>query len=111
MFYGTSKEYLRPSELLSDPKGPNLDFSTQEGRVKVIDYLETTSSNVAMVHIDYEADGKGDHFIVAYKDSQGNWRLKDHNETGTPSDDRWKYGGLLSEAVRDGKIKDIRVVK
>jgi hypothetical protein len=111
VFFGASKEYLGPNELLSDPKGLNLDFSSQAGRAKIIDYLESTSSNVAMVHIDYEADGRGDHFVVAYKDAAGNWRLKDHNETGTPSDDRWKYGGLLSEAVRDGKIKDIRLVK
>lgn len=42
VFYGTSKEYLGPSELLSDPKGLNLDFSSQAGRGKIIDYLEST---------------------------------------------------------------------
>lgn len=111
VFYGTSKEYLGPSELLSDAKGPNLNFSTQEGRGKIIDYLESTPSRVAMVHLDYEGDGKGDHFVVAYKNSQGEWIIKDHNETGKPSYGRWKYGGLLSDAVDKGKIKDIRLVK
>jgi hypothetical protein len=111
VFYGTSKEYLGPNELLSDSKGPNLNFSTQEGRGKIIDYLESTPSRVAMVHLDYEGDGKGDHFVVAYKNSQGEWIIKDHNEKGTPSKERWKYGGLLSVAVKKGKIKDIRLVK
>jgi hypothetical protein len=106
VFYGTSKEYLGESELLSDPEKSNIDFSSKSGQGRAIDYLNSTASRVAMVYLDYEADGKGDHFVVAYKDSQGEWRLRDHNVKEGGS----KVGDDLFVALDRNEIKDIRLV-
>jgi hypothetical protein len=61
--------------------------------------------------LDYPGGKTGEHFVIAYKDSRGDWIIKDHNEKGAMSKDNWKNGGLLSKALSLGKIADIRLLK
>ncbi|XMO25483.1 hypothetical protein ACKZJ7_05245 [Leptospira sp. 'Mane'] len=107
VFYGNGKDYLEPSRLLSNEH----DFKTPEGREGIISDLDSTPSKVAQIHLDYEGDGVGDHFVIAYRDNAGEWRIKDQNESGPESDDNWKNGGKLSRALERGFIKDIRIVE
>ncbi|WP_246838241.1 hypothetical protein [Leptospira meyeri] len=60
---------------------------------------------MAQVYLDYDGNGKGDHFVIAYKDPSGKWTIKDHNyEKGS------KVGDDLVKALDFNQIKDIRLV-
>lgn len=95
---------MEPTKVLSK----NIDFSTDVGKANAIQELNTTSARVAQIYLDYPGGKKGEHFVIAYKNSQGDWIIKDHNENGKPS---WKNGGKLMDAINDGKIADIRLVE
>jgi hypothetical protein len=100
VFYGTSKEYLGESELLSDPEKSNIDFSSKSGQGRAIDYMNSTASRVAMVYLDYGADGKGDHFVTVIRNPEtGNWETVDHTGTG------WRRG---QDPFSKENIKNIR---
>lgn len=77
----------------------------QEGKKEAVNILYHTDAQVAQVYLDYEGDGKGNHFVIAYKDPNGKWTIKDHND-----DKGSKIGDDLLEALDKNLIKDIRLV-
>ena len=109
VFFNADKPYLEPTERLASIS--ELDFSSDAGRDKINEKLESTSAKVAQVYLDYPGGKTGEHFVIAYRNTQGEWIIKDHNEKGAMSKDNWKNGGLLSKAVSLGKIADIRLLK
>ncbi|MCG9873756.1 MAG: hypothetical protein MH321_03090, partial [Leptospiraceae bacterium] len=103
VFYNSYKPYLEPTERL----GEKNDLYDKLDVTKVKTILESTDAQVAQVYLDYEGDQDGNHFIIAYKNANGVWTLKDHNLPNGSS----KVGSDLVEALDKGKIKDIRLVK
>lgn len=106
VFFNADKPYLEPTERLASIS--ELDFSSDAGRDKINEKLESTSAKVAQVYLDYPGGKTGEHFVIAYRNTQGEWIIKDHNEKGAPN---WKNGGSLAEAVNLGLIADIRLLK
>jgi hypothetical protein len=104
VFFNADKPYLEPTQRLASDN----DFSTDSGRERINETLASTSANVAQVYLDYPGGKTGEHFVIAYKDSRGDWIIKDHNEKGAPN---WKNGGSLADAVSKGKIADVRLLK
>ncbi|MCW7521796.1 hypothetical protein [Leptospira soteropolitanensis] len=107
VFYNSDKPYLEPTKVLSN----NIDFSTDAGKASAIQELNTTSARVAQIYLDYPGGKKGEHFVIAYKNAQGDWIIKDHNEKGSMNPDNWKNGGKLINAINRGLIADIRLVE
>lgn len=105
VFFNADKPYLEPTTLIG---GDKRDLYSDAGKTEALNILQTTDARVAQVYLDYPGGKKGEHFVIAYRNSQGEWIIKDHNERGAPN---WKNGGLLSRAVLDGKIADIRLLK
>lgn len=103
VFYNSSKPYLDPMTSMADDK--KLNLYSDAGKTEAINILNTTSAQVAQIYLDSDGNGKGDHFVIAYKDPSGKWIIKDHNyEEGS------KVGDDLVEALAKDKIKDIRLV-
>ncbi|EOQ97177.1 hypothetical protein LEP1GSC195_1862 [Leptospira wolbachii serovar Codice str. CDC] len=85
--------------------GADHDLYSAAGKAEVQNILETTGAQVAQVYLDYDGNKEGNHFIIAYKNPEGKWILKDHNmKEGS------KVGNSLEDAIKKGQIKDIRLV-
>ncbi|XDD46103.1 hypothetical protein AB3N60_15520 [Leptospira sp. WS39.C2] len=103
IFFNSSKPYLEPITSLADTI--KLDLYSEEGKKEAVNILNHTDAQVAQVYLDYDGDGEGNHFVIAYKDPNGDWKIKDHNyEKGS------QVGEDLLDALSKNKIKDIRLV-
>ncbi|MCZ8344309.1 MAG: hypothetical protein O9301_14840 [Leptospira sp.] len=99
VFYGSGKEYLGKSHLVENVIGKD--------RNAVIAELNKGPNKVAIVEIDTDAtpDGKGNHFIIAYQNTNGDWIMQDHT-----SKEPWRNGGKLEKALDENKITSIRIL-
>ncbi|TGL17393.1 hypothetical protein EHQ47_19555 [Leptospira bourretii] len=99
VFYGSGKDYINPSHSLDNVIGRDKNTVLAE--------LNKGPNKVAVVEIDTDAtpDGKGNHFILAYQDNNGDWRLQDHT-----SEIEWRNGGKLESALNQNKITSIRIL-
>lgn len=103
IFYNSYKPYLDPMTSLADNK--KLNLYSDEGKREAVNILNNTDAQVAQVYLDYDGDGEGNHFVIAYKDPNGDWKIKDHNyEKGS------QVGEDLLDALDNNNIKDIRLV-
>ncbi|EMJ90279.1 hypothetical protein LEP1GSC196_0191 [Leptospira meyeri serovar Semaranga str. Veldrot Semarang 173] len=102
VFYNSDKPYLEPTTLLATK---DRDLYSPAGKQEAKDILNSTDARVAQIYLDYDGDKSGNHFIIAYKNAEGEWILKDHNQAKGS-----KVGISLIDALDAGKIKDIRLV-
>ncbi|MDF3820849.1 hypothetical protein P3G55_13115 [Leptospira sp. 96542] len=99
VFYGSGKDYLGKSHVIEKV----IDMDKND----VLAELNKGPNKVAIVQIDTDKipDGKGNHFIIAYQNTNGEWIMQDHT-----SNDSWRNGGKLVDALKENKITSIRIL-
>lgn len=99
VFYGSGKDYINPSHAIDNVIGKDKNAVLAE--------LNKGPNKVAVIQIDTDKtlDGIGNHFIIAYQNTDGEWIMQDHT-----SNESWRNGGSLIEALEKSKITSIRVL-
>ncbi|TGM20048.1 hypothetical protein [Leptospira meyeri] len=99
VFYGSGKDYINPSHAIDNVIGKDKNAILAE--------LNKGPNKVAVIQIDTDTtpDGKGNHFILAYQNTNGEWIMQDHT-----SSEKWRNGGTLVEGLEMGRITSIRVL-
>ncbi len=96
VFYGSGKDYLGKSHLVENV--------INQDQNSVLAELNKGPNKVA-IDTDATPDGKGNHFIIAYQNTNGDWIMQDHT-----SKEPWRNGGKLEKALERNRVTSIRVL-